>query len=213
MYPYAARRTSVSFPPARSASNISRNTSTLVPWQRSWRGENRSRHDGHPISNEARVVIVPVRELLNRYQVEGFPLRQFLGQPCPDLGAVVVLGPRRPIATHPLLPRPPCLGRGQHPLLVGHREELLTHAPGLCLRLDLVAVDHPPAIRIRACPVSARHRARRLLLRRSDNLERTDPALRPRPRAEMRVEPSPRSHPTPAASSATAAPARRNTGS
>ena len=71
----------------------------------------------HAVHLVAAIVVGHVADRFARYDVEGFPLRQFLGQPRLDLGAVVVLGPRRPIAPHPLLARAAGLGSGQHAFL------------------------------------------------------------------------------------------------
>ena len=123
------------------------------------------------------VVVADLREALARYDVQSLPLHQSLGEPLADLRTVVVLGPRRAVASDPLVPAALArLRSGLHSPLVDDREELLAHSAGLGLRLDLVAVDHPAAVAVGAVPVPASYRARELLVNRPDDLERADAA-------------------------------------
>ena len=55
--------------------------------------------------------------------------------------------------------------------LIDNREQLLTHPTSLGLGLDLVAVDHTPAIGIGTGAGTLRHRAVRLFLRGFDDLK------------------------------------------
>ena len=147
---------------ARSASSISRKTSTLVPWHRSWRGEKRSRHSSIPYRSGS-AVLPPLGMRSPAHDVLCLPLRQLLGEHGPDRFGVVVLWPGSPVAAHPLLPLSAGLRLREYPLLVDHRVELLAHAAVLGLRLDGVAVDDPPAVGVRTGAVTPRHRAGRLL--------------------------------------------------
>ena len=128
-------------------------------------------------------VAVHVVIALVRHEVEGVPFRQLLVERRPQRRAVVVLRPGRAVAADPLLAGAAGLRPDGLPPLADHREELLAHLPGLRLRLDRIAVDDPAAVRERARPVAARHRARRLLPRRADDLEPAHPAAGARPAA------------------------------
>ena len=116
--------------------------------------------------------------LVRPHEVEGVPLRQLLVERRPQRRAATVLRPGRAVAADPLLAGAAGLRPNGLPPLADHREELLAHLPGL--RLDRAAVDDPAAVREGARPVAPRHRARRLLPRRADDLEPTDPAFRAR---------------------------------
>ena len=144
-----------------------------------------------PDTVDSRPVAVHLVVALARHDVERLPLRQFLGEPLPNDRAVVVLRPRRPVAAHPFVPA--ALARLQHlpgnSLLVDDREQLLAHPPGLGLRLDLVAVDHPAAVGVRTVPVAAGHSAGKLLLHRPDDLERADAARGSRTAGAVRKQP------------------------
>ena len=87
------------------------------------------------------IVVARLGKPLARHEVEGFPLRQLLVEPRPDLGAVVVLRSWRPVAAYPLLANPPRLRPDLDPLLVDDGVKLLSHLPGLRLFLD-----HVPSI-------------------------------------------------------------------
>ena len=124
-----------------------------------------------------------------RHDVERLPFGQFLRESLRDLGAVVVFGPGRAVAPHPLLAGLAGLRLDEHPLLEDDSKQLLAHAAGPGLPFDFIPVDHPPAIGPRAGPVAARHRPRRLLGGGLDDLERADAAPGTRPGAGRRFQP------------------------
>ena len=124
---------------------------------------------------------VAVGDTFARHDVERLPFGQFLRKPLRDLGAVVVFGPGRAVAPRPLLAGLAGLRLDEHPFLEDDSEQLLAHTARLGLRLDFVAVDHPPAIGPRAGPRAALRRPRRLLGRGLDDLERADAAPGTRP--------------------------------
>ena len=139
-----------------------------------------------------RSVAIHVVVVLARDDVEGVPFDEFLVDRRADRRAVVVLGPGRAVAPDPLVAAPPArLRPGLDPPLEGHRVELFAHPPRLRLPLDLAAVDHPAAVGVRAVPVAAGHRARKLLLGRADDLERADAARGSRTAGAVGQQPNP----------------------
>ena len=138
-------------------------------------------------------LIAHLGEPLARHDVQRFPLGQLLGKPRLNFGAVVVLGTRRPVAPDPFVFASLSGFQGLYDaFLVDDGVELLAHVAGLGLGLDLIAVDHAPAIGIRAGAGATRHRAIRLFPGGLDDLERTDTALRPGAGSKVRLEPDPR---------------------
>ena len=99
----------------------------------------------HPVLDGA-IVVAHFGESLARHDVERLPLRQLLGQHRPNLCAVVVLRPRRPIPANPLFTGLARLRLRENPFLVDDGEELLAHPSVPRLGLDDLAVDHPPTI-------------------------------------------------------------------
>ena len=132
--------------------------------------------------------LVAVGDALARHDVERFPFGQFLGEPLPDRRPVVVFGPRRAVAAHPLVLAPLArLQPARDAPLIDDGVELLAHLPRLRLPLDLLAVDDPPAIAPRTKPGAARRRPRRLLLDGINDGERANP----RPLAEAGLQAHP----------------------
>ena len=145
----------------------------------------------HTILNGA-IVIAYFGKPFTRHHVERFPLRQFLIESRSDFGAVVVFGSGYAVAANPFWLAP--FTGFQEPFdapSVNNGIQLLTHTASLSLSLDLVAVDNPPAIGIRAGAVAARHRAGRLLSGRVDDLECTEAARGTCVRADTGPEPDP----------------------
>ena len=127
-----------------------------------------------------------------------------------DLGRDVILGPGSTEAANGLELVLARLGRADlDRLLVDDGIKLLAHLSGLGLLLDLVAVDDPAAIGIGAKAVALFHGAGALVLGLIDDLERAMPIRSGLRHAGRAARPSPC---CPAASWATAAPARRNRG-
>ena len=124
----------------------------------------------HAILDRA-VVGADFREPLARHVVECLPLRELRSQPRGNLGGVVVRGRRRSVAAHPLPALPARLRLVLYPLLEHDRVELVTHAstPRLCL--NLVPIDHAPAVVVGARTRSAGDSAVRLLRLGADYFE------------------------------------------
>ena len=138
------------FPSARSASSISRKTSTLVPWQRSWRGENRSRHRLHRRKSYGAVIIADWSG--NRFHwalCRTHPIRPAFRQALPEFQHHCRPRAAAPGSLEPICPFPrfPGFEDLYDTILVNDREKLLAHLARLSLALDFVAVDDAAAIR------------------------------------------------------------------
>ena len=104
--------------------------------------------------------LVAVRNSLIWNEIECLPLGQLFGKPCVNFRTVVVLGPRRPVASNPFVFSALSGFEDLYDaFLVNDREELLAHLTRLSLALDFIAVDHPAAIGIRTGAGASRHRA------------------------------------------------------
>ena len=125
----------------------------------------------HAVHLVAAVIVGQLTDNFDRRDVERFPLGKLLGQHRLNLGAVVVLGPGRSVATNPFLAGPAGPGLDEHSFLVDDGEKLLPHSTGLRLSLDLVAVDDSLAVRVGAGTVAPSNSPGRLLSRCMDDLK------------------------------------------
>ena len=134
------------------------------------------------------VVVAVLRKTLARNDIERLPFRQLLGKSGLDFGRVVIFRTRSAVATDPLLANPAGLRRLRNPLLVDHRVELIAHPPCLGLPLNLITVDYSTAIGVRADPVTARHRTRKLLCCGRRDLKGADATCCTGSAGEMRLQ-------------------------
>ena len=111
-----------------------------------------------------------------------------------DCIAVVILGTRGSIASLPLHPALcPILVFAKYPALENDSVELLAHLASLCLPLNLIAINNPPAIRERAGRIAISDRARGLLRLAYETISKSQRRVSRRPfrHAGMRRTPVP----------------------